>query len=66
MDKDTLIKERKALFDNNFKHKTTDVTRVIDFCRFLKDVTGVQVCNIAGGTYEYLPQIYRSVLSKIS
>lgn len=65
MDKEEFIKERNELFDSNFKHKTTDAQRIVDFCKILKDTTGVQVCNITGGTYEYLPEVYRSTLNKI-
>jgi hypothetical protein len=65
MDKKQLQKERNELFDENFNHKQNNLDKVLQFCQILRDETGVQVCNIAGGTYEYLPQIYRSVLNKI-
>lgn len=62
MEKSVLIQEREELFDENFNHKQNDINKVIKFCQFLRDITGVQVCTSAGSTYEYLPQIYRSVL----
>lgn len=65
IEKSTLIKERQELFDDDFNHKTSDLSRILNFCQFLKDVTGIQVCSITGGTYEYLPQVYNSVLSKL-
>lgn len=57
-----LENERNELFDDSFKHKTDDVNRIREFCKGLSDVTGVQVCNNVGSTYEYLPQVYRSVV----
>ena len=65
MEKDVLIKERDTLFDENFNHKQKDAEKVIKFCQFLKDTTGVQVCTTSGSTYEYLPQRYRSVIGKL-
>ena len=65
MDKNELIKERQELFDENFNHKTSDLSRILEFCQSLKTITGIQVCSTVGGTYEYLPQVYNSVLSKL-
>lgn len=59
-----LQKEKSALFDDKFGHISTDINRVKDFCKMLREETGVQVCNNNGGTYEYLPQVYRSVVKK--
>lgn len=59
-----LEKERNELFDEQFKHKSNNPERVKEFCQELRDVTGVQVCNNNGLTYEYLPQVYNSVVKK--
>lgn len=66
MDKKKLEKERNELFDANFKYKSTDIKRIIKFCKTLREITGVQVCNAQGSMYEYLPQIYRSALNKLN
>lgn len=65
MNKTELQNEREDLFDESFDFQSEDVDRIKKFCRELCDETGVQVCNNNGMTYEYLPQVYRSVLSKI-
>lgn len=59
-----LEKKKSTLFDDSFNHKSDNADDVKDFCKALRDETGVQVCNNAGGTYEYLPQVYRSVVKK--
>lgn len=61
MEKIKFEQERNELFDSNFNYISNDVIRIKKFCNFLKEKTGIQVCNIQGSTYEYLPQVYRSV-----
>ena len=58
--------ERIELFDENFKPISTDIIRVKNFCQAISDITGVQVCNDKGMTYEYLPQVYISAVKKLS
>lgn len=65
MDRKQLEKERNELFDEEFRCKSNDIERVKNFCKYLREVSGVQVCNCQGSTFEYLPQIYRSVINKI-
>lgn len=65
MTKKELEKERKELFDDNFNHISEDEERIKKFCAVLRDTTGVQVCNIQGGTYEYIEQVYHSTLAKL-
>jgi hypothetical protein len=65
MTRQELETERNELFDDNFNYKSNDIDRIKNFCNFLKEKTGVQVCNIQGGIYEYLPQIYSSVINDL-
>ena len=57
-----LITERNTLFDKDFNCKSKDVERIIKFCDNLRFKTGIQVCNCLGMRYEYLPQVYNSVV----
>ena len=57
-----IITERNTLFDNNFNCISDDISRIITFCDVLRSITGVQVCNCVGMMYEYLPQVYNSVV----
>lgn len=66
MDKEKLEQERNILFDENFNYKSNDIERIKQFCKALKEITGVQVCNVQGSAYEYLPQIYRSAINKLT
>ena len=54
--------EKNKLFDENFNSKTDDVGAIITFCEILRAKTGIQVCNGLGMMYEYLPQVYNSVV----
>lgn len=60
-----IITERNILFDENFNCKSDDVNRIIEFCDILRSKTGIQVCNCLGMRYEYLPQVYNSVVKLI-
>jgi hypothetical protein len=57
-----IIAKKNQLFDENFNSITTDVEEIISFCDILRNKTGVQVCNCFGMMYEYLPQVYNSVV----
>ena len=59
---DDLIKDRALLFDEQFKPKVNDVEKIRDFCKRLSDITNIQVCTSNGYLYEYLPQVYNSVV----
>lgn len=60
-----LEKERKALFDDKFNHISDDEDRIKKFCNILREITGVQVCNVQSGTYEYIEQVYNSTVAKL-
>lgn len=59
-----LLTEREVLFDEDFRLKSKDLNRIKKFCKMLCDETGIQVCNNNGSIYEYLPQVYNSVVKK--
>lgn len=58
-----LKEERNILFDENFNVKEKDKDRIVKFCRELTNITGVQVCTQFGQLYEYLPEVYKSVVT---
>lgn len=66
MTKSELEKERYSLFDENFNQISDDVERIKTFCYFLREVSGVQVCNIHGGICEYIAPVYQSVLNTLN
>ena len=57
-----LIKLRNELFTEIFEFKTKDVPKIVQFCRKLTEITGVQVCIENGSTYEYISQVYESAI----
>ena len=65
-----LLNEIKKLhddiFNNNGTIKTDDINKVIKFCGLLTSITGVQCCNKYGNIYEYLPEVYQSVIINMS
>lgn len=60
----SLVEERNELFDESFKPKIRDLDKILKFCKKLSDETGIQVCTNNGHLYEYLPQVYNSVVKK--
>ena len=57
-----LKKWRDKLFTENFKPKTSNIEEIVNFCKELSNITGIQVCTDDGLIYEYLPQVYKSVV----
>lgn len=57
---------RNKLFDEDFKLKSgsDNLTELLYFCAELKNITGIQVCTYNGLLYEYLPQVYNSVVKR--
>ena len=62
MSKEELIKERNELFNEDFSIKLKDLDRIISFCKYLTEKTGVQACNAFGYINELLPKLYTSCL----
>ena len=57
-----IITEKQNLFDEDFNCISNDTNKLIQFCDVLRSITGIQVCNHSGMRYEYLPEVYRSVV----
>ena len=57
-----IVTKKNQLFDDDFNSKTDNVEEIISFCTTLRNITGIQVCNCLGMMYEYLPQVYNSVV----
>ena len=63
MTKQELINTKNILFNEDFSIKTDNIEDLKEFCRFLTDVTGVQICTAFGYVNELLPRVYTSVLN---
>ena len=57
-----LVEEKEALFDDKFNCISTDMERMKRFCDELKTRSGIQVCNHSCMTYEYIRNVYNSVV----
>lgn len=62
-DREKLQRDYNNLFNVDGSVKTSDPQLIIDFCTLLSKITGVQCCNRYGNVYEYLPEVYESVLN---
>ena len=54
--------EYNEIFDATGKIKIIDKERVVDFCKMLTMITGIQVCNKYGDVYDYIYNVYESAL----
>lgn len=63
--KEEMIAKRHELFNEDFSIKKNDQDEIINFCRQLTDITGIQCCNVFGYTNELLPKIYNSCIKII-
>lgn len=59
---DSLREEYNAIFDSNGKIKVSDNERVVNFCKAITMLTGIQVCNKYGNVYEYIHEVYKSAI----
>lgn len=57
----TWKERREELFTDDFKNKQDNPDKVVEFCADLKKETTIQTGNDLGMTYEYLPNVVRSV-----
>ena len=59
----SIIHEKNQLFDNDFNCISTNIDDIIQFCNKLSSITHIQCCNSKGMLYEYLPEVYQSVVN---
>jgi hypothetical protein len=64
MQKEELKAIREKLFDENFKPKYNDVPTIKEFCQELANKTGIQCCTHYGAMYEYVEEVYNSVIAE--
>jgi len=54
--------EKQELFDANFNCINQDTERVVKFCDELTKKSSILCSTKSGKMYEYLPQVYNSVV----
>lgn len=57
-----IANEKEELFDSDFRCINQDQERVVKFCDELTKKSSILCCTKSGKIYEYLPQIYNSVV----
>lgn len=61
-DLEYIEKEYNEIFDADKKIITDNEDKILDFCKILTMITGIQVCNKYGNIYDYIHEVYISAL----
>ena len=59
-----LQEEKNALFDEDFKCITEDKQALVDFCEELTNQSKILCCTKSGKMYEYVSNVYNSVVGQ--
>lgn len=60
---DGLQQQKEKLFDENFNCISNNLDELLAFCNILTEQSTILCCTKSGKMYEYLPQIYNSVVN---
>ena len=63
MTKEELKKQREKLFNDDFTIKENNIDEIIEFCKELTNIIGIQACNSFGYVNEYISKLYYSALN---
>lgn len=66
MSKEQLINKRQEIFNEDWSLRIFDLNKILDFCNFLTNYTGIQCCTSKGYIFDHMPAVYDSVIARLS